>query len=1215
MADQIDGQYHILNIHVKNERLFARLEELSDSHSEPDKKRRFANMQMAAACLEGDCLNLNGNEAKKLVDAWSGNWNGITITAKNPVLRGLQSAYITGTKNRIFNVITTLRKYSEEQPVAVRAKFYRKKNVKIFFRIIKEGAKRKDLGVTEGRTDSYGVARRNFNPAELGKYRVYASTVRKDVEGDLSKVFDRVAVGQIEVVSDKPTIAIDVQGLIDKYGLEKSKDFLRQLSVNQTYNLVGITPYNDLHAQNRLKSLLHENGLDIVLLVHNSFRISDYYDTEMGRQEYLGEYVKRLASQHGLLVVAGIGFDEYTGNGFRIADPKGKEIDVFVPGKVKWKRRMKHIRNGGNLSEILSHFSEAKSIKRYQKISADNEALRNSDDYLERISWQISKLTGSGYTDGNHIEHIRDKSSKRDDNRAALYKWIDFIKSVPPGGQIVSQQFAWYSSEEGFMLAMSVADSAYRSKKFWDNNLRQKLSRLIEHAEKNGSFSDATRLREVRDRLTYIAGQDINPEYGKLVDKYISLFKKMDRLPDKPLGEIRAHFMKQREELLFQLKRKLKRQYELGLMVDVRTIAESRIANTISEISNGILAKELKSVLKYVKETPRVPIYVLPDKTSLVEYPAASGYHNGKLALSIMAISGAYVTVTNMDFGMRDKDGELDSLYHRRNPLAQVAVTKHAKTFVMEVEKNGKREWLSIGGARLPISKSFGKTHHRKKEPINEIQKLTGVPTRHFEDESYILRGPAVAELYKYTVEDIKRMRPVAEVSDDFKLVFPKKGPPTNIKAGDNRVWTLKRWPFEGVSPLSPIEYLLERNAAEKSELDIVCGFDIDKKWMAQLEQLISAGYVGTINYYTAANDFLMDSVDTKKAQMLTKLATLAKEKKIKINLYIVKAQQRDPQTGLKVSPEAADSIQLHSRFYLLRKKDEKKWIAVIGNGNLDEQSLKDQENSEVVIGPATKQLKWRLDEFRSRSICLNNVPGIVKPDAKGKYWSPEKVYNYIWKHFSKKSRGNDPMSPTSLSYWDALTGILGTFLGQIWDRIEKHDSYSARIDYTPTVIGGNGFNNYHGWSAAYRQGKYLFGMDAGLYIGFAGIGKDFLGINAGLEVDGLIVDMYGDRKPVDQKYLGLDIGFGFVISMKDALPVGFFDLKISPFNISFHANDGRTEITWKILQAGLRTHWGYLPRGIPETGFVIGTTLSFSTRPNLPLIRNGELAEPREIE
>jgi hypothetical protein len=827
-------------------------------------------------------------------------------------------------------------------------------------------------------------------------------------------------------------------------------------------------------------------------------------------------------------------------------------------------------------------------------------------------------------------------SAKRDDNRATFYTWLEKLKSVPPGGKIVGQQFAWNSSEEGLMVAMAVSDSAYRSKRFWDSNLRKRFNIIIGHAEVAGRTALASKLKRLRDRLAYLANRDPDPEYGKLVEKYTALMKRMDKLPDQPLKKVRAQFKKQREYLFFQLKKKVESQYYMGPVIDIRTVAENEIRKLESEVAGEVagssIASQLKGLIKYVEKTSRVPIYLLPDKTVLVEYPEAGGYNNGKFSMAMMIMSGAYVTVTNMDFGVRDKDGAIDPSYQRHNPLGRVAVTKHSKTFVLEVVENGKREWIALGGARLPTSKSMGRTNFRRKDSLNAIQKLSGVPTRSFEDESFILKGPAVADIYRYTIEDIKRMRPVAEISDSLKLVFPKESPPTDVKPGKDRIWALRRWPFEGSSAFDPIWYMLEKNSPEARELDIICGFDIDKKWMAHIEQMLAAGSVGggetprkKINYYTSANDFFTDSIDGKKAKMLAKLAIkarLARQKaggqlgyEDQLNLYIVKALQFDPKTGRRLAPEKADSVQLHSRYYLLRGGDKKNWVGVTGGVNLDEQSLKDHENSEVVMGPDLEQLKWRTDEFTERSIYLNAVPGIVKPDANGNYWSEKKIEKFIWKHFSMKSKGNDLMAPTSLSFWDALTNIIGTFVGLIWDRIEKNDSYGMRVDYTPTLVDEHGFNKYHAWSAAYIQSKYLYGINAGLYLGVAGIGKDFVGVNAGLEVDGLIADPWGERKTVDPRFLGLDLGLGLLFSTKNGKPIGFFDLKVSPVNLAFHANQGRTEIIWKPVQLGLRTHWGYRPSNIPETGFLLGTTLTFSSKPNVPRIRNRELTEPRDVE
>lgn len=1222
---RIDGQYRILNNDVTDSVISKKLADLDQQNSAPDKARGLYNIKKTAAMIDGDAFSLSNAEAQKVVEALEG-WQASLLKSYKPITRALQTAFVSGMRvNRVFNQVSANKKYND-YPVAIGSRFYNQRNVKVYYKIQAE-----DDGVTypiiEDVTDDYGFSQINFSPEKSGNYKIFASTDKKDLEGNINLSSPKLAIGKLEMLSDAPTIAIDIAGLLHQYGLEKSREITSKLHA-AGYNLIGITPFNDLHAQDRLSALVEDAGMPFVKIVHNSFWISDYYETDRGRQEFLGEYVKYLSSIRGIPIVAGIGFSDVTKKGFEIAGLESENI--FVPEKATKYGKKYSGPDEAWQNNLLQHFLSEDNLTNYKLKVGQMVASRDSSDYRERMSYIISKATATKYTDGNYFTYVRDNSPKADHNHAAFFTYCDFIKRASPASPLLMETYAWHSDEEGLTIALYLADKAFQSKRIWDLKILQRLDQIRLLAENEGEKILASRIASIKDKLANLSTAELNPGWRRLADNYVKILKAVDSLPNEPMVNERKRLWRKREALYYDLKNRLEQLKLYGAKRDLKKEAMADLEAVLKDVSTPAVKSALQNLLKVSADTPRSQVYILADKTAVLEFPAPAGYHNGLLALEIMEKSGVYVTVPPLTFGFADAKGIVDPQYLKHAPVDQLIPAKHSKYAVMKIRMDdGSYEWVALGGGRFPGTKMMGSRNYQRDGIPSNILRFLGQGVRNFEDDTYLLKGPVVAEIFDKVMNGIKKIRPYAAIKDGNEIIFSNDRPPKAVVAGENRMWPVQRWPWEGVSPADMIWHMISNNSVDGKEMTIINGFNLDRRWEAQLKHFLFAGSAGAaekinkkIKFYTGGIGLVGDMVDKPKTEKLVQLALWLREARKeavkrgdssyedKIDLYIIKARQYDPATGKRLDPIEADNQQIHNRIYLLEGANKSNSFAMVGNQNVDVMSIKDQENADVIWGPGVDQVRERIAELHSMAIHLNEIPGVVVPKADGKYLDKGELYDLVWNHITKMSPGHNMTSPTSLKFFDAFKSIAGTFLSNWWERfLDQPDSYGANIHYMPTLIGNGGFSLYNRLDVDFDLAKnYGLRNFVQLLIGAAVIGNDYAGLNFGVGFDSLIAEPKKERESFTARYVSLDMKLSLLFSTDGKDVAGSFNLGTTPVTLAFHPGGGKTEIALKPIELGLMTHFGSLKENLawPETGLFLGAQFDVRWR-NLPDVRDGD--------
>ena len=1230
MPYRIDGQYRLLNFHIEDSKLSKKVADLAEKHSAPQEQRGFYNMKRAASILEGDRFSIVDDEARHVVNAWSG-WDGKRVQSGRPVLRQLQAAYISGKRvNRLFNQVAALKKH-HDYAVPLRGRFYNQRNVRVFYRIVPEGSSGADFPIIEDETDDFGFSRIDFFPPHHGRYQFFASTDRRDVEGVINYDSPKVAVGTLTVLPDRPSIAIDIVGLLDQYGFDQAKQFLTKLH-RAGYNPIGITPYDDIHSQDRFSALLNEGELSFIPVVHNSFWISDYYETDRGRQEFFGEYLKHMMAVRGVPLVAGVGFSKVVRKGFEIAGFNKQDILVPENAPLYGKER----KNVGEawLGRFLHHLLKEQNIGRYQADVQSMVRQRDSDDYRVRMSWLLNKATASKFTDGNHFSYIRDNSPVRDHNRAAFYAYCDYIKRASVRGPVLIETYATQSDEEGLTIALLLADKAYQSKRHWDRIVSRRLQQLISRVRAEGDGRLADRLAEFRTQLWSLGQLEFDPRWGDLADRYQYLLSRVDNLPaNLSMRAERTRLWGMRKRVFHEVKDRLvqlKRHHDNH---DAQQIVIGLLEGVVgdwSAVSSESINAGLRELLAYVKQTPRVPIYYLADKTSLYEQSTPAGYHNGRMALEIMRLSGVSVTVAPDDFGYQDREGVIDSLYYRREPFTQLIPCKHTKFAVLRVKRDdGEYEWIALGGGRYPGTKMMGSLNYHRYARPSHLARFMGQGVRNFEDDTYVLKGPVVADIYQLIVDGIRRIRPISEFRDYRALVLPADHPPREAKAGHNRIWVTHRWPWEGVSPADVIWHMIWSKSPHVSELTIVNGFNLDKRWEAQLKHLMFAGRAGSeqkapkkINIYTGGIGFIGGMIDKPKADKLAQMILWMrrarqegmergyKNYQDQVNIYIVKAREFDQRSGRRIDKLKASNQQTHNRIYLLSGLDRRNDVALVGNQNLDAMSIKDREDAEIVWGPAVEQVRERIAELHQKATYLNGIPGLVVPKADGKYLTAGQVYDFIIEQLTRMSPGHHLTSPSSRTLFEAMGNMAGVVL-RTWSPKFAAQPGALGMDllYTPTLLGKEGFSNYHRLDINLDLAKHYGARSyCQLLLGAAIIREEYAGINMGLGFDSIVSELRKEWEPFTARWIGVDLLGSVLIPLKDQGVAGSLRLGITPLSLAFRPSFSRWEVSFRPVQLGLLTHFGGR-YDWPTTGLFLGAQLDVRWR-DLPPIRDGDLYE-----
>lgn len=1238
MDFRIDGQLRHISFNLTDEGLARKIADLFTNTS-PERYRGLYNMLRAASILEGDRFSLNDSEAGKFWKALSGLDGKATGLNKLPAVRGLQTAYISGKQaGRVFNQVAVAKKH-QDYSIPIKAHFYGQKDTKVYFRIVSnpppprgEGAKDSpaaDSWFTEGVTDKFGISRIDFFPPLPGHYQIFASTKKEDIEGVINYNSPQIATGTLTVITDRPTIAIDIVGLIHHYGFKTAAAFLKELHQNG-YQLIGVTPYDDLHAQDRLSALLTEGGLSFVTMLHNSFRISDYYETDRGRAEFLAEYLKHMVAIRGVPLVAAVGLSQIAGKGFEFSglfDPQ----DILVPEGVTLYGKEPLLLNKSSLTPILNHL--LKNTERYQELVNTMAEGRNSDNYHDRMSWLMSKATATKFTDGNYFSYIRDEGPRPDHNQAAFEAFCNYIEKTGARGQILFETYAWHSDEQGLTIAMLLAEKAGQAKAEWDKSVVQQLDQLIDLAKAEGNYKLADRLGKIRKRLHLLGQADLagKPKWGKMANLYRKLIKKAIGHPgDKKLLE-------KRKKLFHIVTQQIEKLKVAGPAPDIQKIAIDKIKKLkAGQINTSDIADGLEKLSTYVEKTPRVPIYLLVDKTALFQFAAPAGLHDGLLALEILKKSGAWLTVVPLDYGYIDKDGVVDPLYFRREPMDQIVPCKHIKLAVFQTETDGdKYKWVALGGGRFPGTKMMGSLAYRRSKEPHYLADFVGQSSGNFTDDTWVVEGEVVADIDKAIRYGIYNNRPVSEVKDKRMFIPPPESPPRQITAGDNRMWAILRHPWKGASTADVFWHMLWNNSPNGAQFTVVNGYSLHDHWMAEIKHLLFGGSAGAskkidkkINIYTGGMKFVNDMLDRLKVEKLTQIVMWSRKLRKQaaaegdtnfqdpINIYLIKAREFDPQTGRLIPPLMASNQQVHNRIYLLTgsKGEESKeecTFAATGNWNIDPMSKKDDEDLELFSeGTAVDQVKERVAEFKEQSVHVNAIPGITTPRADGSYMTEDEVYDFIFDQLNMNNPGRDSDSPTSQSFSTAFGRITSTALGVWWRKLfEQPTAIGVDTVYTPALLSGGGFENYQRLDVNIDLAKY-YGMKMYYQIlfGAAYIDQKYAGINLGLGVDSVISTPYQEWNNFAARWLGFDMTGSVLFSLKDTDVAGSIRIGATPMTLAIRPSWSKWEISLRPLQFGLLTHLAD-EASFPSAGLFIGSQLDIRWR-NMPPLRDGDLYE-----
>lgn len=1216
MPFRVDKQFRAVEFHLKDPTLARKITRLFVKVS-PEEYRGLYNMLKAAASLDKDRFSLDDREALIFWGALTDFQKGVK-NSQRLFFQQLISAYETGRRaNRVFNQVSALKKYWDYS-CPIKARFLDQKNTKVYYRIVKENTP--DFPVIEGITDKFGWSRIDFFPPEVGEYRVYASTNKDDLSGEVNLDSPALAVGTLSVLPDKPTVVLDIVGLFHHYNFETAVTFLKRIEA-AGYQIIGITPHDDLHEQDRLKALLGDSCLTSVSIVHNDFRLSDYFETDRGMQEYLAEYVKQMYGVRGIPVVAAVAFSNVAARGFELSAVFGPR-DVLAPTGVSEYGKEPLFLGEDALEQIYKYLSDEKTIEKYsQKIDSD-VALRDNVDYKERISWLLNGALASRYTDGNHFSYIRDESKRGDHGNASFEGYCDHIERTGNRGTILFETYAWHSDEEGLTIAMLLADKAYRAKAEWDKIILEKIGALLNNAKEEGSPEIASALQGLIAGIERIDREESkdNPKWGELAVIYRRLIKKLIEKPgDKLLAEEREGIFEEVERRFKDLK---------APDADVQQMLVDRLQKLAEERGvDPILKKGIEEVAQFVKTLPRVPVYCLVDKTAFFQFPAPAGIHDGKMALEILKKSGVWLTVVRRDFAYRENGEVVDPLYYRREPFSQVIPCKHTKLAVFELmDEDGKSEWVALGGGRFPGTKMMGPLGYRRRRPPGPLTDALGQSSGNFEDDTYALKGPIVADIYKLILESIDRNRPLQGYGSSFEYIRPLAFPPYDIKAGDNRMWLVHRFPWEGVSPAAAIGHMIWNNSSEAGELTIVNGYNLDDRWLAELKHLIYGGSVGVseknrkkVNIYTGGMKFVRDMLDTQKTKQLVQLILWMREARREtlaengagvddqVKVYIIKAREYNEDNGEPVDPLISSNQQVHNRIYLLDGGDKESSYGFTGNQNVDVMSLKDDEDVEILWGPAVEEMKKRVLELKEKSVCINDIPGAVFPREDGSYMTEKEVYQCIFKHLNMNRPGQDDMSPTRQAFLGAFGRTIKTVLGEVGPKfLDQPTAVGADVSYVPVLINRKGLQEYNRFDVNLDIAKY-YGMKKyfQLLFGACYLNDRATGINFGVGVDSIVSPARREWDRFSARWLGLDL-VGSLLFLGDVSKVaGTLRLAATPVTMSFRREWDRWEFDWSPVQVGLMAHFGD-KMGLAAANLLLVTQFSIRKRRISP-VRDGD--------
>ncbi len=1205
MPFKIDGQFRQLDFKITDPKVLKEVKSLISQAKSDDQQRAIYNMLRSASIVDGDRFTLQDNEAALFLKSW-----------KTKSVAPLKFVSQTGGRvNRVYNQVGVLKKHWDFS-IPVEASFFGQPNKKVYFKI-------DHYPIIEAVTDRYGRARVEFFPEIKGVHQVYASTKKEDLTSEIKFTSPQLAMGKLNILEDKPTIAVDIVGLVDNFGLETSIGYLDILK-SYGYQLVGITPYDDLHAQDRLDALFNSNE-HLISVVHNSFRLSDYFETDLGRQEFLAEYLKHMAAIRGIPLVAGVGFSKVVGEAFKLSglfDPQ----DILIPDWATPFGKGGPFPATDKITPLLFHFESEQNLTRFKDKVGSIVAKRDSDIYKERMSWLISTATATPYTDGNDFAYFLDHKNKNHNN-AAFEAFINAIRATGARGALFLETYAWHSDEQGLTLAMLIADKAFKAKFMWNRRVLKLIDAAITETT---NPTDKEKLQAFRKSLMAVDKDDHskNPKWRLLINRYIHLIKESTKKPgNKEIYEKR--------KALFQMVKARAHKYKtITSQTDIQQILLQGL-ETLDQKDGMATAK----LLAYVNETPRVPIYLVLDKTTLFEYAAASGYHDGRIAMDIFEQSGLWMTVVPTTYGYKDKDGVVDPLYHRYQPFNQLIPCKHTKFAVFQHGKT--KEWFGLGGGRHPGTKMFGPSNYKRHRTSHFLEDLFGRATGNFEDDTFFVQGPAVHQMAQSILTSMTNNFKISARPDTRKLMMPSQLPSKTNGKGDNRIWTVVRYPWKGISTAAMLWHAIWNNAPEAKELTIVNSYSMHPKWEAELKHLLLGGSAGVsqktgrkITYITGGNKFVVDSLDKFKTTKIVQLIQWLRELRDKspdgksdsyedpIQFHIVKRVETDPRTGKTVPLIKTNNQQIHNKIYIVSGDNEEDDFAFVGNLNLDDMSFKDKEDIEVVWGPATTDIQGRANELKGKSVHINAIPGVTKPRSDGTYLSEEDVYNIVFEQLVMEEAGKHLDTPSSLSLLTAIGRMGGTVISLLSTKIANQPTaYGLGLNYIPTVVAGDGFENYHRLDvnldfAKYYGMHYYFDLLIGASMITSGADGDHIdaaGLNLGLSIDSLFATPRKQWDSFDARFLGVDLS-GSLLFMTDSGDVGgSFRLGVTPVSFSFRKPWSRWEATFQPVQLGLMSHFGdSLPW--PGASFFLGSNLTFRYR-DLPPLRDGDFSiEPPEV-